>query len=65
MFLRSPEINRHEPMCPVYLNSYKKMVWARYWWFTPVILATWEVEIRRNTVQGQPRQIVHKIPSPK
>jgi hypothetical protein len=26
-------------------------------------LATWEAEIRRITVQGQPRQIVHKTPS--
>jgi hypothetical protein len=31
----------------------------------PVIPATWEAEIRRITVQGQPGQIVHKIPSPK
>jgi hypothetical protein len=26
----------------------------------PVILATWEAEIRRIKVQGQPWQIVHK-----
>jgi hypothetical protein len=29
-------------------------------WFTPVILATQEAEIRRIMVPSQPRQIVHK-----
>jgi hypothetical protein len=28
----------------------------------PVILATWEAEIRRIMVPGQPRQIVHETP---
>jgi hypothetical protein len=28
-------------------------------------LATWDIESRRITVQGQPRQIVPKTPSPK
>jgi hypothetical protein len=31
---------------------------ARSWWLIPVILATQEAEIRRITVQSQPRQIV-------
>jgi hypothetical protein len=31
---------------------------ARYWWLTPVILATQEAEIRRIMVRSQPRQIV-------
>jgi hypothetical protein len=31
----------------------------------PVILATWEAEIKRITVQGLPRQIVSETPSPK
>jgi hypothetical protein len=30
------------------------------WWLTPVILVIQEAEIRRITVQSQPRQIVHK-----
>jgi hypothetical protein len=33
---------------------------ARCQWFTPVILATQEAEIRRIAVQSQPRQIVCK-----
>jgi hypothetical protein len=28
------------------------------WWFTPIILAAQEAEIRKITVQGQPKQIV-------
>jgi hypothetical protein len=31
----------------------------------PVILATWEVEIRRMVVESQPGHIVYKTPSPK
>jgi hypothetical protein len=34
-------------------------------WLMPAILATWEAEIRRMEVPGQPGQIVHKTPSPK
>jgi hypothetical protein len=30
----------------------------------PIILATWEPEIRRIEIQGQPGQKVHKSPSP-
>jgi hypothetical protein len=29
----------------------------------PVILATWEAEIKRIKVRGQPRQIIYKTPS--
>jgi hypothetical protein len=32
----------------------------RHWWLTPVILAIQEAEIRRITVQSQPRQIVNE-----
>jgi hypothetical protein len=31
----------------------------------PIILATWEAEIRRVAVEVQPEQIVLKTPSPK
>jgi hypothetical protein len=49
---------------------YLKNKLARHWWLTPIILVTWEAEIRRIAVQSQPRQIVletlsHKKPSQK
>jgi hypothetical protein len=43
----------------------KKKKKARHWWLTPVMLANYEVEIRRIMVQVQPEQRVHKISSPK
>jgi hypothetical protein len=44
-------------------REYKVQV--RCWWLTLVILATWEAEMGKTTVQCQPRQIVLEIPSPK
>jgi hypothetical protein len=41
----------------------KKVRLSQAAWFTPVILATWEAEIGRIMVQGQPGQIVPKTPS--
>jgi hypothetical protein len=38
----------------------KSISWAQ--WLTPVILATWDAEIRRITVQGQFRQTVQETP---
>jgi hypothetical protein len=35
------------------------------WWLVPIILATWETEVRRMEVQDQARQIVHETSSPK
>jgi hypothetical protein len=36
-----------------------------HWWLMPVVLATQQAEIRRITVQSQPRQIVHETLSQK
>jgi hypothetical protein len=33
---------------------------ARHQWITPVILATWEAEIRRITVQDQSGQMIYE-----
>jgi hypothetical protein len=38
---------------------------ARHWWLMPVILVTWEVEIRRTAVECQLGQTVPKTPSAK
>jgi hypothetical protein len=38
----------------------KSSLRAGLWWFTPVILATQEAEIKRIAVQSQPRQIVRE-----
>jgi hypothetical protein len=38
---------------------------ARHKWLMPIILVTWKAEIRRITVQGQPRQLVFETTSPK
>jgi hypothetical protein len=38
---------------------------ARSQWLTPLILTTWEDEIRRIEFPGQLAEIVSKTPSPK
>jgi hypothetical protein len=38
---------------------------ARHWCLIPIILATWEAEIGRITVQSQPSQTVQETPPPK
>jgi hypothetical protein len=37
-----------------------KSVTVQVWWYTLVILATWEAKKRRIMVQGQPRQKVRE-----
>jgi hypothetical protein len=43
---------------PIKGSNALKIRAARHWWFMPIILATWEAEIGRIMVRGQPRQIV-------
>jgi hypothetical protein len=35
------------------LSFFQKACLARHWWLTPIILATWEAQIRRIMVQNQ------------
>jgi hypothetical protein len=58
-----------EQTCPSSIEflSMLKISWplAGRQWLMPVILATWEVEIRKIRVRGQLRKIFGEIPSPK
>jgi hypothetical protein len=47
----------------MYANSKIKL--ARHQWLTSIILVTWEAELWRIMVRGQPGRIVLKTPSPK
>jgi hypothetical protein len=50
-------------MCVCFKRIYlldSKIKTAGHWWFTPIMLAIQEAEIRRTVVQSQPRQIVHQ-----
>jgi hypothetical protein len=38
---------------------------AWHQWLTPIILFTWETDLRRIVVQGQPGKIISEILSPK
>jgi hypothetical protein len=43
---------------PQYYKTKPKNFLSRCQWFMPIILATWEAEIGRIVVPGQPRQII-------
>jgi hypothetical protein len=45
------------------LRRIKRSRPAGHWWLRLVILTTWEAEIKRIVVQGQPGKIVHETSS--
>jgi hypothetical protein len=57
------QILRKTIQCQISIIKETKVL-VRCQWLMPVILTTQEAEIRRTSVQGQSRQIVHEI-SPK
>jgi hypothetical protein len=46
-------------LCSGCKRKYKEV---RCQWLTPVILTTWEAEIRRMEVRGQLEEIIHESP---
>jgi hypothetical protein len=40
------------------------MIHSQVWWLIPIIPATWEAEIRRIMIQGQPRKTLARPPPP-
>jgi hypothetical protein len=44
---------------------FRKKISAGHWWLMPVILTTWEAEIRRIKVRSQPGKIAQKTLSQK
>jgi hypothetical protein len=51
-------MNHHAQHVFLLLKKKKIVVWDRHRWLMSIILATWEAEIRRLEVRGQPGQIV-------
>jgi hypothetical protein len=48
---------RHKPASAMQEKDQKKKHLAKCWWFMSLILATWEAEIGRILVLGQPGQL--------
>jgi hypothetical protein len=53
------------PSLYCFTKKWEKGRWLFRQWLIPIILVTWEAEIRRIMVWGQLRQIVWESPSPK
>jgi hypothetical protein len=45
-------------------NKQKTKLLTWRWWLMPIILPTWETEIGRIMIGGQPGQITRENPSP-
>jgi hypothetical protein len=48
-----------------FFNNYKYPKAAGHRWLTPIILVTWEADIRRIKIGSQPEQAIQRTPSPK
>jgi hypothetical protein len=63
---KNDKINFFKIKNKVYTNKQTKDEGrAGCWWFTPVILATWEAEIRRLWFKASSGQYFERPPSPK
>jgi hypothetical protein len=51
------------PPVPVLPDHFLSPNVQSLWWLVPVILTTWEAEIRRIMIQGQHEEIVCETPS--
>jgi hypothetical protein len=58
----SLSLNPWQPLFSI-IVYFRNVLEARHQWLIPVILATWEAEIRKIAVPGQPEQIVHETSS--
>jgi hypothetical protein len=47
----------------LHMKSFKNPKWGQVQWFKPRILTTWEAEIGKMLVQGQPKQKVTETSS--
>jgi hypothetical protein len=45
------------------MSYIKTLISAGHWWLMPVILVSWEAEIRRLMIRALPNQNIGEIPS--